>query len=77
SEIKELADFLKEATFTTIIVSNEVGCGIVPDNELARRFRDISGWANQLIARYANEVYFMVSGIPMKIKEDNDVKRNH
>ncbi len=75
--IKKLAEFLKEATFTTIIVSNEVGCGIVPDNELARRFRDISGWANQLIARYANEVYFMVSGIPMKIKEDNDVKRNH
>ncbi|MBU1262347.1 bifunctional adenosylcobinamide kinase/adenosylcobinamide-phosphate guanylyltransferase [bacterium] len=66
--IKGLADFLKEAKFTTIIVSNEVGLGIVPENEMARRFRDISGWANQLMARYADEVYFMVSGIPIKIK---------
>jgi len=66
--IKGVAEFLKEARFTTIIVSNEVGLGIVPENEMARRFRDISGWANQLMAKYADEVYFMVSGIPIRIK---------
>lgn len=66
--IKGVAEFLKEAPFTAIIISNEVGLGIVPENEIARRFRDISGWANQLMARYADEVYFMVSGIPIRIK---------
>ena len=82
--IKGLVEFLKEASFTTIIVSNEVGSGIVPENEMARRFRDISGWANQLMARYADEVYFMVSGIPIKIKvsthkigERPEIKSNH
>ncbi len=51
-----------------IIVSNEVGMGIVPENELARRFRDLAGIVNQRVAEIANEVYFMVSGIPVKIK---------
>ena len=51
-----------------IIVTNEVGSGIVPDNALARRFRDCAGRANQLIAQAADEVYFLVSGIAMKIK---------
>ena len=77
--IKEVAEFLKEAKWTAIIVSNEVGCGIVPENELARKFRDIAGWANKLLARYADEVYFMVSGIPMKIKEEpqRTQRKNH
>jgi adenosylcobinamide kinase/adenosylcobinamide-phosphate guanylyltransferase len=51
-----------------IIVTNEVGSGVVPDNALARRFRDCAGRANQLIAQAADEVYFLVSGIPMRIK---------
>jgi adenosylcobinamide kinase/adenosylcobinamide-phosphate guanylyltransferase len=51
-----------------IIVTNEVGSGIVPDNAISRRFRDCAGRANQVIARAADEVYFMVSGIPMRIK---------
>ena len=42
--------------------------GIVPDNPLARQFRDIAGFANQKIADAADEVYFMVSGIPMRMK---------
>jgi adenosylcobinamide kinase / adenosylcobinamide-phosphate guanylyltransferase len=53
---------------TTIIVTNEVGSGVVPDNALARRFRDCAGRANQLIAQAADEVYYLVSGIPLKIK---------
>jgi adenosyl cobinamide kinase/adenosyl cobinamide phosphate guanylyltransferase len=51
-----------------IAVTNEVGLGIVPDNELARRFRDMAGMLNQRVAELSNEVYLMVSGIPVKIK---------
>ena len=50
------------------LVSNEVGMGIVPENELARRFRDIAGRLNQRIAAIADEVYVTFSGIPVKIK---------
>jgi adenosylcobinamide kinase/adenosylcobinamide-phosphate guanylyltransferase len=51
-----------------IVVTNEVGSGIVPDNALSRRFRDCAGRANQVIAREADEVYSMVAGIPIRIK---------
>jgi adenosylcobinamide kinase/adenosylcobinamide-phosphate guanylyltransferase len=51
-----------------IVVTNEVGSGIVPDNALSRRFRDCAGRANQVIAREADEVYFMVTGIPIRMK---------
>lgn len=51
-----------------IIVSNEVGMGIVPDNASARVFRDLSGRIHQEISRQADEVYFMVSGLPQKLK---------
>jgi len=53
---------------TIIIVSNEVGMGIVPENGLARRFRDVAGMVNQKVAEIADEVYLVVSGIPVKIK---------
>ncbi len=53
---------------TCIIVSNEVGLGIVPDNPLARRFRDLAGFVNQKVAQVADEAYLLTSGIPMKIK---------
>lgn len=49
-------------------VTNEVGCGIVPENELARRFRDIAGRANQQLAAAADAVIWMVFGIAMKVK---------
>jgi len=51
-----------------IVVSNEVGLGIVPDNPLARQFRDCAGVLNQKMAKIADEAYFMASGIPMRIK---------
>ncbi|MEW6108275.1 MAG: bifunctional adenosylcobinamide kinase/adenosylcobinamide-phosphate guanylyltransferase [Nitrospirota bacterium] len=51
-----------------LIVSNEVGMGIVPENEMARRFRDMAGTLNQRIAEIADEVYMVVAGIPVKIK---------
>jgi adenosylcobinamide kinase/adenosylcobinamide-phosphate guanylyltransferase len=50
------------------IVSNEVGQGIVPDNALSRRFRDLSGHLNRKVAGMADEVYLVTAGIPMKIK---------
>jgi adenosylcobinamide kinase/adenosylcobinamide-phosphate guanylyltransferase len=51
-----------------IFVSNEVGLGIVPDNPLARRYRDLVGQANQLVAQRAEEVVLMCCGIPLPIK---------
>jgi adenosylcobinamide kinase/adenosylcobinamide-phosphate guanylyltransferase len=53
---------------TVIFVTNEVGMGIVPENELARRFRDCAGRMNQLIAAAAAEVTLVVSGIPLRLK---------
>ena len=52
----------------TIIVSNELGLGLVPSYPLGRYFREIAGKMNQTVAKRADEVYFVVSGIPMKIK---------
>jgi adenosylcobinamide kinase / adenosylcobinamide-phosphate guanylyltransferase len=51
-----------------ILVSNEVGMGIVPDNTLARMFRDIAGTTNQVLAATADEVHVVISGIPLKLK---------
>lgn len=56
----------QEATF--IFVTNEIGMGGVSTNEVQRRFTDLLGWTNQFVASQADEVYLMVSGIPMKIK---------
>jgi len=50
------------------IVSNEVGMGIVPENKLARQFRDLAGAMNQRIAEIADELYLVTAGIPLKIK---------
>ncbi|MEW6587388.1 MAG: bifunctional adenosylcobinamide kinase/adenosylcobinamide-phosphate guanylyltransferase [Nitrospirota bacterium] len=75
TEIKRLLDSLRrfkdspsDGSRRLFIVSNEVGMGIVPDNELSREFRDLAGFLNQKIADIADEVYFMVSGIPVKVK---------
>jgi adenosylcobinamide kinase/adenosylcobinamide-phosphate guanylyltransferase len=67
AEINELIDYMKTQSTTFIIVSNELGLGVVPDNRLARDFRDIQGKVNQLIAQNADEIYFMMAGIPLRI----------
>lgn len=54
---------------TVIFVTNEVGDGIVPDNRLAREFRDIAGLLNQRVAQAADEVYLVVCGLPVEIKQ--------
>jgi adenosylcobinamide kinase/adenosylcobinamide-phosphate guanylyltransferase len=51
-----------------VLVSNEVGCGIVPVNDISRRFRDLMGWTNQRVAAAAHQVIWMVSGIPVPLK---------
>jgi adenosylcobinamide kinase/adenosylcobinamide-phosphate guanylyltransferase len=67
-EIKSLINSCKTESSTVIIVSNEVGMGIVPVDSLTRLYRDIVGRANQDIASEADEVYLVVSGIPVQIK---------
>lgn len=57
-----------------IMVTNEVGSGVVPETVLGRRFRDCAGRANEVIAAAADEVYFMVSGIPLRIKPKGEVR---
>ncbi len=68
NEIKSILTTIKKKKTTAIIVSNEVGLGLVPHTKLGRDFRDIAGKVNQLVAKEADEVFFTVSGIPMKIK---------
>lgn len=74
-EIKGLESALKERSVKTdniYLISNEVGLGIVPDNVLARIYRDASGRLNQKMAEIATEVYLMVAGIPLLIKGEKD-----
>ncbi len=68
SRTDELVAAIKDFKGSCIVVSNEVGLGIVPDNPLARRFRDFAGIVNQKMAQAADEVYFTAAGIPVKIK---------
>ncbi|MFZ5799829.1 MAG: bifunctional adenosylcobinamide kinase/adenosylcobinamide-phosphate guanylyltransferase [Candidatus Omnitrophota bacterium] len=63
-----LFEVLKKQKGKVIIVSNEVGLGIVPQNRLARVFRDIAGRVNQFVAKEADRVFFAVAGIAAKIK---------
>ena len=65
---KKIIKTIQGAQGTTIVVSNDVGSGIVPENALARRFRDVLGFSNQMMAKNADEVIFMQAGIPIKIK---------
>ena len=56
------------ASLIMFMISNEVGMGIVPENPLAREFRDLTGFLNQKVAEVADEVYMVTAGIPIKIK---------
>ena len=60
--------YLPEVKCDIILVTNEVGCGIVPNNDLARSFRDMSGYMNRAVAEKAVAVYLCTCGIPLKIK---------
>ncbi len=64
----ELLDTLSSLKGPVILVSNEVGQGIVPDNKMARDFRDHAGRLHQRIATIADHVYFVTAGLPQKLK---------
>jgi len=69
-QVREVAGKVLHLRPTFIVVSNEVGYGVVPSTRLGRSFRDICGQANQIMAEQAQEVYLMISGIPMRIKRN-------
>ena len=65
---QELVSALQQASTPTILVSNEVGLGIVPENPLAREFRDWAGWLHQQLAAAADLVVLLVAGLPLTLK---------
>jgi adenosylcobinamide kinase/adenosylcobinamide-phosphate guanylyltransferase len=69
-KVEELIEQVPHLDFHLVFVTNEVGSGIVPDNPLARKFRDVAGWTNQRIAETANEVILMVAGMPIVAKKE-------
>lgn len=66
---EEFDRFIRQKNAYLIFVTNELGMGGVPMDEVQRKFTDLQGWLNQYIAAQADEVILMVSGIPLKIKE--------
>jgi len=69
NEIKTLAKISKNVPASVIIVTNEVGMGIVPEYPLGRAYRDTLGKANQILASEADEVYLLICGIPVNVKQ--------
>jgi adenosylcobinamide kinase/adenosylcobinamide-phosphate guanylyltransferase len=68
TELESLVDHNQTSPADMIVVSNEVGLGLVPAYELGRAYRDMLGRANQYLAAQADEVFFLISGLPMKLK---------
>ena len=73
AEIKELLDVIDRSDANYIIVTNEVGLGIIPADRVSRVYRDLLGKANQMLAEHADEVYLMVAGIPVAVKKLNGI----
>ena len=71
AEFADLIDILPQRNAPLVMISNETGLGIVPDNALARRFRDLSGIMNQAIAKAADNVLFVAAGLPLVMKGRN------
>lgn len=68
SKVNKMLGALKKIKAQSIVVSNEVGLGIVPENKLARDFRDIAGRINQLLAAKSDTLFLVYAGIPLKLK---------
>jgi adenosylcobinamide kinase/adenosylcobinamide-phosphate guanylyltransferase len=71
TETRSLVESLPNLAAPVVFVSNEVGLGIVPDNALARTFRDHAGFLHQAIAAAADRVYFIAAGIPVLLKKED------
>jgi adenosylcobinamide kinase/adenosylcobinamide-phosphate guanylyltransferase len=72
-EISELVEGINRVDADFIIVTNEVGTGLVPANEVGRLYRDLLGKANQILAQRADEIYLMIAGLPLPIKPAKDL----
>ncbi|MEK7286231.1 MAG: bifunctional adenosylcobinamide kinase/adenosylcobinamide-phosphate guanylyltransferase [Nitrospirota bacterium] len=73
-EAEALISAIKRVDFTVIAVSNEINCGMVPSDPISRRYADILSQTHRTLASLANEVYFMVAGIPMVVKTGKSSK---
>jgi adenosylcobinamide kinase / adenosylcobinamide-phosphate guanylyltransferase len=69
NKLSELIEVIDRQDTILICVSNEVGCGVVPENELARLYRDLAGRANQRLGRAAQQVYLVTAGYPIEVKQ--------
>ena len=67
-ELSRFCAVVRERNIRTVVVANEVGCGIVPESHLGRLFRDIAGRANQQVAKEADALYLAVAGYPLQVK---------
>jgi len=72
AEMQELLDCITRSDAHFIIVTNEVGLGVVPADRVSRLYRDMLGRANQILAARADEVYLLVAGIPLAVKKTAD-----
>ena len=68
---KQEIEYLTQLAGTFIIISNELGMGLHADTAVGRKFTDLQGWANQYVAARADEVIFMVSGLPLYLKKNS------
>lgn len=67
-QLRDLLRVLESPPCTVILVSNELGMGLVPGDSMSRRYRDLTGKINQLVAARADEAHFLVSGLPLQLK---------
>lgn len=69
AELDKLLAAAKVCNKRVVFVSNEVGCGIVPENKMAREYRDLAGWVNQRVAAVADKVFYCVAGQAVDVKK--------
>ena len=69
--VTELATTVRNLAVPVVLVANEVGLGVVPDNPLGRRFRDLAGWTNQQLAAACDSVVLVAAGLPLTLKNNN------
>jgi adenosylcobinamide kinase/adenosylcobinamide-phosphate guanylyltransferase len=68
SAVDGVCEAIETVDYPLVVVSNETGGGIVPDNPLARKFRDLSGLTNQRLARICASVFLITAGLPLRLK---------
>jgi adenosylcobinamide kinase/adenosylcobinamide-phosphate guanylyltransferase len=66
--VEGLCSSIQAVDYPLVIVSNEVGAGVVPENQLARKFRDLSGSTNQRLAQICASVHLLIAGLPLRLK---------